>query len=262
MSGSFRYRGYFFDSDTFMYFLKTRWYDPTLRRFLSPDSLFVAGNELTGVNLYAYCNGDPVNYSDPDGCKTIKTTGLYNLLESSTLAAYQDDQWGLRVAAMTSTIALAQKLGLGIVNSLGLTNLKLYQGSNYSYLTGTSNFQVKGYNWNLDFVVASIGSMRSFIDARKKASKERDTVLDMTVYNLSSTSNRRIENSKGQPLLLDVIIATAGGLTALGTLIADSVNIASTMAVAISSLIDAGVYFNDNFFLFIPTGNLKGKKIK
>ncbi|PYC19570.1 RHS repeat-associated core domain-containing protein [Pseudomonas mosselii] len=42
-----------------------RSYDPGLRRFLSPDRLspFGAG----GLNTYAYCQGDPVNYRDPTG---------------------------------------------------------------------------------------------------------------------------------------------------------------------------------------------------
>uniref|UniRef100_UPI00046405A1 RHS repeat-associated core domain-containing protein n=1 Tax=Pseudomonas syringae TaxID=317 RepID=UPI00046405A1 len=42
-----------------------RAYNPVLMRFHSPDSLSPFGNG--GLNAYAYCVGDPVNYLDPDG---------------------------------------------------------------------------------------------------------------------------------------------------------------------------------------------------
>ena len=63
----FRYRGYYYDEETGFYFLQTRYYDPEVKRFISADCLFVAGDELTGANMYAYCNGNPVMYCDPSG---------------------------------------------------------------------------------------------------------------------------------------------------------------------------------------------------
>lgn len=42
-----------------------RCYSPVLMRFLSPDRLAPFGPG--GINLYAYCLGDPVNRHDPDG---------------------------------------------------------------------------------------------------------------------------------------------------------------------------------------------------
>src|SRR5262249_53589944 len=43
--------------------LGLRAYDPAMERFLSPDPIGFGG----GLNLYAYCGGDPVNLIDPDG---------------------------------------------------------------------------------------------------------------------------------------------------------------------------------------------------
>ena len=63
----FGYRGYIYDNETGFCFLKTRYYDPQNRRFISPDCLFIAGDNLTGANMYAYCNGNPVMYRDPTG---------------------------------------------------------------------------------------------------------------------------------------------------------------------------------------------------
>ena len=63
-----RYRGYYFDAETGYYFLQTRYYNPEWRRFLNADELFIAGDDLlNAANMYAYCNGNPVTYSDPTG---------------------------------------------------------------------------------------------------------------------------------------------------------------------------------------------------
>ena len=64
----FRYRGYFYDVETGLYFLKTRYYDPTIGRFINMDSINYADTEsINGLNLYAYCGNNPVMYVDPTG---------------------------------------------------------------------------------------------------------------------------------------------------------------------------------------------------
>ena len=64
----FRYRGYFYDVETGLYYLQTRYYDPEIGRFLNMDSISYADPEqFHGLNLYAYCANNPVNYVDPTG---------------------------------------------------------------------------------------------------------------------------------------------------------------------------------------------------
>jgi len=62
-----RYRGYYWDDEIQMYYLHTRYYNPEWGRFLNADSLMIAGNALTATNMYAYCNGNPVNLADGSG---------------------------------------------------------------------------------------------------------------------------------------------------------------------------------------------------
>ena len=62
-----RYRGYYADSITGWYWLNTRWYIPQWRRFVNADALFIAGDALSGGNMYAYCEGNPVMLCDPSG---------------------------------------------------------------------------------------------------------------------------------------------------------------------------------------------------
>lgn len=59
------YSGQLLDRVTRGYLLKRRMYQPQLRRFYTPDPLspFLKG----GLNAYAYCENDPVNFIDPEG---------------------------------------------------------------------------------------------------------------------------------------------------------------------------------------------------
>ena len=63
-----RYRGYYYDTETGFYFLQSRYYDPTVGRFINVDGqLSGVGGDMQGYNLFAYCQNDPVNMSDPTG---------------------------------------------------------------------------------------------------------------------------------------------------------------------------------------------------
>jgi RHS repeat-associated protein len=65
----FRYRGYVYDVETGWYYLKSRYYDPEVGRFLSADALLSTGQGILGYNMYAYCLNDPVRLVDYDGLK-------------------------------------------------------------------------------------------------------------------------------------------------------------------------------------------------
>lgn len=62
-----RYRGYVYDRHTGLYYLQSRYYNPQRGRFLNADAYISTGTGLTGHNMFAYCNNNPVNYIDMDG---------------------------------------------------------------------------------------------------------------------------------------------------------------------------------------------------
>ena len=66
----FRYRGYYYDTETGWYYLNSRYYDPNVGRFLSPDvpdTLAIDFENFAQYNLYAYCFNNPVNMYDDMG---------------------------------------------------------------------------------------------------------------------------------------------------------------------------------------------------
>ena len=75
------YRSYFYDFDTELYYLRSRYYDPEVGRFINADdtqqlkipSDLSCGlsNDVLIINLFAYCGNNPIMRKDPDGRMSI-----------------------------------------------------------------------------------------------------------------------------------------------------------------------------------------------
>lgn len=90
-----RYKGYYYDSETKYYWLNSRFYVPSWRRFLSPDSLdYLDSENINGLNLYCYCMNDPLNLYDPTGHSAVLIGLIIGALigfGTATYIDYQDD---------------------------------------------------------------------------------------------------------------------------------------------------------------------------
>ena len=71
----FRYRGYVYDEETACYYLKTRYYNSVICRFVNADSIIFSNASHNMNNLYSYCKGSPVNYADENGLMGITIAG-------------------------------------------------------------------------------------------------------------------------------------------------------------------------------------------
>ena len=63
----YRYRGYYYDTETGLYYLQSRYYNPEMGRFLNADSVAGKIGEIGSHNLFAYCCNDPINSEDDNG---------------------------------------------------------------------------------------------------------------------------------------------------------------------------------------------------
>ena len=61
------YRGYVYDRETGLYYLQSRYYNPTIGRFINADGHVATGQGLTGNNMFAYCGNNPTTRADHSG---------------------------------------------------------------------------------------------------------------------------------------------------------------------------------------------------
>ena len=63
----YRYRSYYYDEETSLYYLNSRYYNPKWGRFISPDSEVSIDPVKASLNLYSYADNNPINKVDYDG---------------------------------------------------------------------------------------------------------------------------------------------------------------------------------------------------
>ena len=84
----FRYRGYYYDTESCFYYLNSRYYDAKVCRFVNADAV------LATNGLYTYCINNPVNYVDTDGYDPVK---IYET--ASSINGLLGGSWGSLVTA-------------------------------------------------------------------------------------------------------------------------------------------------------------------
>jgi RHS repeat-associated protein len=63
-----------YDIETGLYYYRARYYNPYIGRFLQTDPAY------QGMNWYAYCGNDPLNYTDPSGCMSNLALMIYSTI--------------------------------------------------------------------------------------------------------------------------------------------------------------------------------------
>ena len=81
----FRYRGYYYDTETGFYYVSSRYYDPEVGRYLNADGYVSTGQGILGNNMFAYCGNNPVNNCDPSGQFFISALLVGGLVLGSAL---------------------------------------------------------------------------------------------------------------------------------------------------------------------------------
>jgi RHS repeat-associated protein len=166
-----RYRGYVYDTETGLYYLQSRYYNPEMGRFINADSQLTS-RSVTGLNLFAYCNNNPVIYVDTSGqfpwLVTIVLIGsaliggglgassdrkLINPDESGTLT------FGDRIANFFVGAALGLAAGGALVASGGVAG-SFFAGSALQYIplfgfTGLQTFAIGALAYNAVAIIVA-----------------------------------------------------------------------------------------------------------
>ena len=147
----FRYRSYYFDTETGLYYLQTRYYDPEVGRFLNIDSLDYADSEtINGLNLYAYCGNNPVMGYDPEGTWNWSAFGLIAAIVVSAVV-------GVALTIASGGIAGAVLGGAAIGFSASATENLVTQVST----KGWENVDY-GQAWKEGGIGAAVGAVSGF----------------------------------------------------------------------------------------------------
>ena len=148
-----RYRGYYYDTETQLYYLQSRYYSPDLMRFISQDDPVFsnAQGEPLGSNLYVYCLNDPINSIDPNG-EWVATVGaamgatlILGVSVSAAIVVDGKGNWGL----MVSLYLPIWGYGIGASGFIGY--FWKYK-SVYEYKNAVMNTHSVGYMAGVDIV--------------------------------------------------------------------------------------------------------------
>ena len=119
----FRYRGYYQDTETGLYYLMSRYCDAVTHRFINADGYFQAGTSILDGNTFAYCANNPIYSSDPTGAFWGIVAGFCSGFISNTICQMisgtdiSEINWG---SALISGLTGA---ALGAVDVLGIGSI-------------------------------------------------------------------------------------------------------------------------------------------
>jgi len=122
-----RYRGYYFDAETGLYYLNSRYYNPQWGRFLNADDATVitaTPGALTDKNLYIYCDNNPVMRADEDGeFWNVIVGAVVGAVAGGLIAALNgEDTAGIVIGALSGAASGAvAATGLGWVAQAGIS---------------------------------------------------------------------------------------------------------------------------------------------
>ena len=110
----FRYRGYMYDEETGLYYLGSRYYDPVTCRFVSADLFSYLRHDVpNGMNPFAYCYNNPVNYTDRTGHFAITASVIFwaAIIGAGAGAVVGGAAGGITAAATGENVGLGAFLG-------------------------------------------------------------------------------------------------------------------------------------------------------
>ena len=162
----FRYRGYYYDEETGLYYLQSRYYAANIGRFIIPDKIFDSQILLFG-NIHFYCNNNPTNSIDSNGHFALAATagGLF--------AAGATNSWnpaGWVLLAVAATVAVVGICAIAIEASNSKSVEKTQKKANTKTLKDVKVKKQYGKQYQLAYISAygyliKIGKKLSFTEA-------------------------------------------------------------------------------------------------
>ena len=116
-----RYRGYYYDTETKLYYLQSRYYNPEMGRFINADDTTYLGADGTQLsyNLYAYCANNPINRTDTYGNWSGWATAGVIVGAALVIAAITVLTCGVGTATLAGAVAVGAAKGALVGAAVG-----------------------------------------------------------------------------------------------------------------------------------------------
>ncbi len=111
----YRYCGEYYDKETEEVYLRARYYEPSVGRFITRDTYTGESNEPLSLHLYTYCENDGVNAWDPSGHYKIKMKHINGMKWKKN---WKGRKWTKKNISMMN--ALLKKYGIKKKKSIAL----------------------------------------------------------------------------------------------------------------------------------------------
>ena len=140
-----RYRGYYYDTDSQLYYLQSRYYDPEISRFLNADAFISTGQGIIGCNMFAYCGNNPVVRLDADGQAYETVWDIISLgLSIADLLANPGDIW-MWISLGGDVIDVLIPFVGGVGETVKVLRITLEFADGFGDLSRASEFGIKSY---------------------------------------------------------------------------------------------------------------------
>ena len=172
-----RYRSYVYDTETGLYYLNSRYYNPAWGRFINADSEVAGiGGDVRGSNLFEYCFNSPVNMSDPGGNWPKWVSGLLDIASGVTQILA-----GVAMATAAAATGIGVAVGVGMILN-GAATIASGISQTLNSITKANNLHEE--NW-IRTGVKALGKVVGGEKGQKAAEKIYDAAdLVSTVYSI------------------------------------------------------------------------------
>ena len=194
-----RYRGYYYDTETGLYYLGSRYYDPLVKRFINADGLASTGQGFVGCNMFAYCLNNPIVMVDAWGeaanntCLCVADGGSGGKNTTATKAIATTSTSNATTGTTSTNYAIT---GTNIFGQVREYNYCVESRQNGSYyITGTVSIDSTtiNYNFRLGNGVSYVYTDNSFDDIDSSGYVFE---LASAIYNIATTINPNSMNGR------------------------------------------------------------------
>ena len=195
----FRYRGYYYDDETGMYYLQSRYYDPEIKRFICADDTKILQKQmdLCNKNLYAYCDNNPIIKKDVTGEAGVLSfvigaaAGAFsNVATSFITARATGEEYTMKDAAVDAAVG-AVAGAVGTFEKWG------------TFLSGVTSFLYTTYTAHKEGADIRTAVMNGFIDAATST---------VNITNATKLAMKPKDLSETISLASDVVFGTGNSL--------------------------------------------------